>query len=58
MAKALGQLGRNYLQLKEYARARENTAQAIEVCRSAGDEDGVRIYTVNLATIEKGRMDG
>ena len=52
-AKVLGQLGWNYFHLQDKASAQARTEQALEVCRATGDEDGIRIYTVNLATIEK-----
>jgi hypothetical protein len=50
--KALGLLGWNHFQLHDAVRAREYTAQALDACRSAGDEDGVRIYSANLKTID------
>ena len=52
-AKVLGQLGWNYFQLQDRPSARTHTEQALEVCQTTGDEDGIRVYTVNLATIEK-----
>lgn len=52
-AKVLGQLGWNYFQLRDKSSARAYTEQALEVCRATGDEDGIRIYMVNRATIEK-----
>lgn len=52
-AKVLGQLGWNYFQLQEKTNAQECTEQALDICRATDDADGIRIYTVNLATIEK-----
>jgi hypothetical protein len=50
--KALGLLGWNHFQLHDTVRAREYTAQALDACRAAGDEDGVRVYSANLETID------
>ena len=51
--KALGLLGLNCLRLGDSARARTHTTAALEDCRTRADGDGVRIYTANLAHLDR-----
>jgi hypothetical protein len=51
-AKVLGQLGWNAVRTGDLGAARRNTETALAECRTSGDEDGVRIYSANLAEIE------
>ncbi len=48
--KALGQLGTNYFRLEDYDASRRYTEMALEHCDAAGDQEGVLVYTENLAT--------
>jgi hypothetical protein len=51
-AKVLGQLGWNAVRTGDLGTARRYTETALSECRTSGDEDGVRIYSANLAEIE------
>jgi hypothetical protein len=49
--RVLGKLGVALYQAGQTARAREVTAQALDICRQLGDEDGVQAYEANLANM-------
>ena len=51
--KVHGLLGLNAFRLGDRELAREQTALALDACRRAGDEEGVRIYTFNLDYIQQ-----
>jgi tetratricopeptide (TPR) repeat protein len=51
--KAFGLLGLNFLRIGDAARAREHTVTALEHCRAKDDTDGIRIYTANLANLDR-----
>jgi hypothetical protein len=48
----LGKLGVALYRAGQTARAREVTAQALDICRQLGDEDGVQAYEANLANMD------
>ena len=52
--RVLGKLGIAFYQVGEIARALEMTREARDVCARIGDEDGVKAYTANLATMGEG----
>jgi hypothetical protein len=49
--KVLGQLGWNAVRIGDLGAARRSTQAALSGCRAIGDDDGVRIYSANLAEI-------
>lgn len=55
--KVYGQLGTNYFHSGDLAAARRYTLLALEECERTGDQDGVAVYTENLATLAA-REDG
>src|SRR3954462_2928764 len=50
--RVLGKLGVALYRAGQTARAREVTAQALDICRQLGDEDGVEAYEANLANMD------
>jgi hypothetical protein len=56
--KALGQLATIYFHRGDLEAARRSMTLALDECRAAGDVDGVRIYTENLATLDAVEFGG
>jgi tetratricopeptide (TPR) repeat protein len=54
LPKIYGLFGFNEYKLGNTAEAREHTALALKEAETAGDADGVRIYSANLAVIDRG----
>jgi tetratricopeptide (TPR) repeat protein len=53
-----GLLGTNYFRLGDLHKAREHTERAVEGCKQAGDDEGVRIYSENLRVIADAASGG
>jgi len=54
--KIYGLLGLNWFRLSDTEKAQRYTELALAECTSKSDEEGVRIYSVNLGLIRRGRV--
>jgi hypothetical protein len=56
--KVYGLLGLNLFRLGQMTDSRQYTELALKHCKQDGDEDGVRIYTLNIAVIDNVNRSG